>query len=196
MKKVMIILTYVDDFVLIANKKEILDQFIHGLANVIKKFEFTDEGAIDKYLGIEVEQLKLNDFILRKPFLIRRILAELNVKIGYYNQRYVPVIGPLLSRDELGAKQKHDWSYRSAIGMLGYLQNITQTDISMAVHQCARFNANPMLCHEKAVKYIARCLLSSQDKVIYYKPDTTRGLECCVGTDFAGGWSSGDHSNP
>ena len=118
MKKGMIILTYVDDCILIANNKETLDQFIHNLANGIEKFDFTDEGAIDKYLGVEIEQLKGNEFILRKPFLIQRILAALNVKTGDYNQRDVPVIGPLLSRDELGDKQKHDWSYISAIGML------------------------------------------------------------------------------
>ena len=55
MKKGMIILTYVDDFKLIANKKETLDQFVHSLANSIENFEFTDEGAIDKYLGVDIE---------------------------------------------------------------------------------------------------------------------------------------------
>ena len=54
MKKGMIILTYVGDCILIVNKKETLDQFIHSLANGIKKSEFTDEGAIDKYLGVEI----------------------------------------------------------------------------------------------------------------------------------------------
>jgi hypothetical protein len=196
LKKDMIILTYVDDCILISNKKEMLDQFIHSLANGIEKFEFTDEGAIDKYLGVEVVKLKNKEFILRQPFLIQRILTALNVTEGDYNSRDVPVIGPLLSRDEKGAKRKHEWSYRSAIGMLGYLQASTRPDISMAVHQCARFNANPMLCHEKAVKYIARYLLTSMDKGIHYKPDATKGLECYVDADFAGGWSSGDHSNP
>ena len=156
----MIILTYVYDCILISKKKETLDQFIHSLANCIKKFKFTDESAIDKYPGVEIEQLKGKEFILRQPFLIRRILAALNLKTGDYNQIDVPVIGPLLSRDEIRAKRKHDWSYRSAIGMLVYLQNSTGPDISMVVHQCARFNANPMLFHEKAVKYIARYLLS------------------------------------
>ena len=80
--------------------------------------------------------------------------------------------------------------------MLGYLQGTTRPDISMAVHQCARFNTSPMLCHEKAVKRIARYLLSSHDKGIHYKPDSTRGLEVFVDADFAGGWSSGDHDNP
>ena len=117
--------------------------------------------------------MKGKEFILRKPFLIRIILAALNMKAGEYNKRDVPNIGPLLSRDELGAKQKHDCRYRSAIGMLGYLQNSTRPDISMAVHQCALFKANPMLFHEKAVKYIVRYLISSQDKGIHYKPDTT-----------------------
>ena len=55
MKKCMIILTYVDDCIFISNKKETLDKFIHSLANGIEKFEFTDEGAIDKYLGVEIE---------------------------------------------------------------------------------------------------------------------------------------------
>ena len=173
-----------------------LKQFIHSLANGIEKFEFTDEGTIDKYLGVEIEKLKGSEFILRQPFLISRILELLNVVEGSYNMRDVPVIGPLLSRDESGAKRKHDWGYRSAIGMLGYLQNSTRPDISMAVHQCARFNANPMLCHEKAVKYIAQYLLGTQDKGIHYKPDPTKGLECYVDADFAGGWSSGDHTNP
>ena len=48
MKKSIIILTYVDDSILISNKKETLDQFIHSLANGIEKFEFTDEGTIKK----------------------------------------------------------------------------------------------------------------------------------------------------
>ena len=104
----MIILNYVDYCILIANKKETLDQSIHSLANGIEKIESTDEGAIYKYLGVEIEQLKGKEFILQQPLLIWRILAALNVKTGDYNQIDVPVIGPLLSRDELGAKRKHD----------------------------------------------------------------------------------------
>ena len=111
-KKGMIILTYVDDCILISDKKETLQQFIHSLANRIEKFEFTDEGPMDKYLGVEIEKLNGNEFILKQLFLIRRILEMLNVAEGAYNTRDVPVIGPLLSRNESGAKRKHDWGYR------------------------------------------------------------------------------------
>lgn len=39
--------------------------------------------------------------------------------------------------------------------MLGYLQGSTRPVILMAVHQCARFNAYPMLCHEKGLRDIS-----------------------------------------
>ena len=66
----------------------------------------------------------------------------------------------------------------------------------MATHQCARFSANPKLCHEKAVKRICRYLLGTLNKGIIFRPDSTKGLECHVDADFAGGWSSGDTTNP
>ena len=39
MKKCMIILTYLNDCILISNKKKTLDQFIHSLANGIELFD-------------------------------------------------------------------------------------------------------------------------------------------------------------
>ena len=66
----------------------------------------------------------------------------------------------------------------------------------MATHQCARFNAYPKLCHEKAIKRICRYLLGTKDNGIIFKPDSSKGLECYVDADFAGGWSSGDCTNP
>ena len=150
--------------------------FFYILKNGKENFEFTDEGPIRKYLGVEIEKLSGSEFILRQPYLIDRILSTLNVAEKDYNKRDVPVVGILLRRDLYGANRKHNWSYRSAIDILGYLQNITRPDISMAVHQCVHFNANPMLCHENYDKYIERYLLSTQDKDIEYKLDRTKGL--------------------
>jgi hypothetical protein len=195
-RKDMIILVYVDDCVLVSKSSDVIKSFIDSLTNGPEQFVFTDEGSMDKYLGVDIQKLDNNEFVLRQPFLISRILDALGIEASKTNKRSVPVTGPLLSRDLEGPARKHDWSYRSIIGMLGYLQGCTRPDISMAVHQCARFNAYPMLCHEKAVKRIARYLLSSSDKGIHYKPDKSRGLEVYVDADFAGGWSSGDYHNP
>mmetsp|Transcript_7788 Transcript_7788/g.16658 ORF Transcript_7788/g.16658 Transcript_7788/m.16658 type:complete len:228 (+) Transcript_7788:167-850(+) len=80
--------------------------------------------------------------------------------------------------------------------MLGYLQQTSRPETSMATHQCARFNNDPKLCHERAVKRICKYLLGTMNKGLIFKPDLSKGLECYVDADFAGGWSSGDQTNP
>ena len=79
--------------------------------------------------------------------------------------------------------------------MLGYLQNSTRPDISMAVHQCARFSEDVRLSHERAVMRIGRYLLGTRDRGIRYKPDPLKGLECYVDADFAGGWTHAESAD-
>ena len=57
-KKGMVILCYVDDCILISEKKQMLDGFVNILKNGIEKFEFIDEGLIDKSLGVETDKLR------------------------------------------------------------------------------------------------------------------------------------------
>ena len=82
------------------------------------------------------------------------------------------------------------------IGMLGYFQGTTCPDITMETHQCARFNNDPHLSHERAVKRIDRYILDTRDKGMIYRPDIIRGLECYVDADFASGWKEGNHDTP
>ena len=79
--------------------------------------------------------------------------------------------------------------------MESYLQGSTRPDISMAVHQCARFSNSPMLSHERAVKRIAKYLKATKDRGVVYKPDPERGIECYVDVDFAGSWAKADADN-
>ena len=80
--------------------------------------------------------------------------------------------------------------------MLGYLQGKTSPDIAMATHQCARFNNDPHLLHERAVKRIDRYLLDTSNKGMIYRPDIKQGLECYVDAYFSGGWKDGNHDSP
>lgn len=77
--------------------------------------------------------------------------------------------------------------------MLTYLQGISRPDISMAVHQCARFSSNPKLSHERAVTRIGRYLLDTMNNGLICRIDKKRGLECFVDANFASGWNA---SNP
>ena len=112
------------------------------------------------------------------------------------NSRPTPVVGTLLTRDEDGPERKHDWKYRTLTGMIGYLQGTSRPDISMATHQCARFNANPKLCHKRAVKRICKYFLDTKYKGIIFRPDKTKGIEYHVDAEFSGGWTNEEHLNP
>ncbi|KAL7523656.1 hypothetical protein ACHAWF_003506 [Thalassiosira exigua] len=76
--------------------------------------------------------------------------------------------------------------------MLTYLQGNSRPEISMAVHQTARFCNNPKLCHEQAINRLGRYLLHTKDGGIIYNPDKSIGLECYVDADFAKDWSQAD----
>ncbi len=79
---------------------------------------------------------------------------------------------------------------------MSYLQGHTQPDISMPVHQTARYSNDPMLVHEQAITRIGRYLLGTKEKGIKYKIDKSKGLECYVDANFAGGWDISDPYNP
>ena len=100
----------------------------------------------------------------------------------------MPVDKPLLRKDLSGKPRKETWNYRTAVGMMTYLQGNSRPEMSMVVHQTARFCNNPMLAHEKAIKRLGRYLYHTRKEGIVYNPDISKGLECYVDTDFARGW--------
>ena len=95
--------------------------------------------------------------------------------------------------------RKDNWHYRSVIGMLNYLVNCSQPDLAYAVHQCARFCADPRHSHEQAVKKIVRYLkyLRQVGQLgICYKPDKSKSLENYVDASFAGEWNKSWSTEP
>ena len=80
--------------------------------------------------------------------------------------------------------------------MLTYLQGNSCPEMSMAVHQTARFSNIPILLYEKAIKSLGRYLCHTKKEGIIYNPDTSKGLECYVDADFAGGWQQADADDP
>ena len=75
----MVILVYVDDCILIGKSGDIIKDFVDSLTYGPEKFEFTDEGTMDKYLGVDIQKLDNGEFVLRQPFLIQRVLAALGI---------------------------------------------------------------------------------------------------------------------
>ena len=53
-----------------------------------------------------------------------------------------------------------------------------------------------MLTHEKAIKRLGRYLYHKKREGIVYNPDITKGIECYVDVEFAGGWQQADSHKP
>jgi hypothetical protein len=143
-KKGMMVLTYVDDCIIIGDKMKEIDEFVKSMQNGPENFVLTDEGDIDKFLGIEIEHLDDKRFELKQPFLIERICRTLGLIDNEWdvvgNSKSTPVGKPLLNKDLEGKPRKLKWNkYRTAVGMLSYPQANTRPEISMATHQTARF---------------------------------------------------------
>lgn len=199
LKEGLAVLTYVDDCILVSTSEKAINDLVEDLKNGDEKFLLTDEGDIDKFLGIEIQHNDDGSFELSQPHLINRILQLLGLDQNNEwgsstNSRKLPSDKTILHRDSEGAERKHAdrWNYRTAVGMLTYLQGNSRPDISVHVHQCARFSVDPKRLHERAIINIGRYLLSTRDRGIIYKPDTSKGLECYVDADFAGGWQKAD----
>ena len=70
MKKDMILLTYVNDCIIIGTSMKSIDAFIHSMQHGKENFILTDEGDVNKFLAIEIVQHNPNTFKLVQPFPI------------------------------------------------------------------------------------------------------------------------------
>ena len=194
-RKDCIILTYVDDCIILGKTMPNVDAVIASLHVGPEKFQLIDQGSIDKYLGLMITDIDSNTFEMSQPFLVRRILEFLSLDEHKTKGRDTPVGKPLLNRDLDGVPRKHPWLYRGAVGMLSYLGNSVRPELQMAVHQTARFSVNPMRSHELAIMRIGRYLCNNCERGVIYKVDKSKGIEVYVDADFAGGWASADADN-
>jgi ATP-binding cassette subfamily B (MDR/TAP) protein 1 len=74
------------------------------------------------------------------------------------------------------------------VGKLNYLEKGSRPDIAYAVHQCARFSADPKQEHGDAIRWLAKYLKGTREKGMILLPTVERQLEVFVDADFAGNW--------
>ena len=165
LKENMVLLTYVNNCIIISPSCDSIDCLISSMQSGPENFKLTDKGGVNKFLGVKITRLGDNSFEMSQPFLLNRILNFLSLcKIEFEtdtNSTSTPVAKGLLRCNLDGNGQKYTWKYRTAMGMLFYLQNTSCPKILMAVHQTARFSNNPMLSHEKSIICIGRYLLGT-----------------------------------
>ena len=107
----------------------ILDSLIDSLRNRDEDFELTDEGSIDKYIGVLIKDINNSSFEMIHPFLVQRIIVSLSFYENKTIGRINPVGKPLLNRDLDICPINHKWIYRGAVCMLSHLENGVRPEI-------------------------------------------------------------------
>ena len=132
-----------------SDSKENIDRLLERLQ---KTFRLTDKGEdVKSYLGLKVEKDKDGTITMTQPALIQQILNLLDLGGTNVCMHDTPA-NKVLFRDEDSEDRQQSWNYRSAVEMLMFVATSTRPDIPFSEHQCAKFNANPKMCHKEAVK--------------------------------------------
>lgn len=176
---------YVDDGIFIGPCSKEIDKIIKSLQ---RTFNLTDEGYLSDYLGIKVTHLPDNKISLTQPHLISNIITDMKFAANTKPKELLANSSIILQRDLDGTAFDKHWDYQSIIGKLNFLEKSTRLDIAYAVHQCARFSANPRKSHANAIKHIVRYLIDTQDKGLIIKP-TGNEFEVYCDSNFVGDYN-------
>ena len=188
-KQSTIFMVYVDDGIFMGPDAKHIDQCILDMRDPLKGgFDMTDEGDISDYLGIQVHQLPNGVITLTQPHLITAIIDDLKFVENTKSKDIPSLSSTILQRDEDGPAFNEHWDYWSMIGKLNFLEKSTRPDIAYAVHQCARFSANPRASHAAAIRQIVRYLIGTRDKGLVLSPTKHQFVVWCD-ADFAGNWN-------
>jgi len=184
---------YTDDSILVGPDDDELDAIINDMQNAGLKL--TADGKMDDFLGVNIDRKDDGTIHLTQPRLIDQILREMRLHSDNVSVKSTPAaVSKVLKR--LSATMTFDkhFNYRSIIGKLNFLEKSTRPDISYAVHQAARFAADPKQEHGKAVEWLCRYLAGTRDKGLIYRPKD-QSFDVYVDADFAGNWDPDEASD-
>ena len=164
---ILIVAVYVDDLLIMGSDMEMITAFKEGMA---RRFEMSDLGKLNSYLGIEVTQSE-GRIILSHERYARRILEEAGM--AEFNAVHISMDSGLKlcqAKDERDANAK---SYRRKIGCLRYLIHM-HSDLSYCVGVLSRYMHAPKKSHKAALKQVLRYLQgSSPVGIVYDQKDVT-----------------------
>ena len=186
-----IICLHTDDCCVFAKNDKIIDDLIATLSD---EFLLKDKGNIEDFLGVHIENVQTkhgHEIHLQQLGLINDVLNELGISgPSAKHEKHDTPMKEVLRPDPDGKPFSFKWSHRSIIGKLNFLAQNTRPDIAYAVHQCAKYSANPKHSHGIALKRIGRHLNTTRDKGLILRPDGSHQLHAHSDSDFAGNWTA------
>jgi len=190
LKEDSIILVYVDDMLILSKEANLYEKLLEELK--VRKFEVSDEGNLEEYLGVEFRRVEGNKISMSQPQVIQSILLDLGYIEGTKTKSTPAISSELLHKDPDGKVGTKEWNYRSVCGKLNYLEASSRPDLAFAVHQVSRFMESPRESHIAAVNRIGRYLAGTKERGLIFNPEEI-GFEVWTDADWIGSWKAPDN---
>ena len=185
-----IYILYTDDSILTGPDPEELNRIIAKLEEIGLKMTYED--GVEDFLGVHITKQESGQMHLSQTRLIDSILDDLRLPEDAQGKDIPAASTVKMRSDDDGDPFDGHFHYRSVIGKLNFLEKSTRPDISYAVHQCARFAANPKQIHGRAVKQIGRYLASTRTLGILLNPQEDANFDVYADADFCGNFNKTD----
>jgi hypothetical protein len=146
-----------------------------------------DQGHPADYVGTNIKKMKNGSYEFTERALIDSIIQDVGLNDG--KTKPVPAkVSQLLHAHNDAPSFDLDLNYRSVVGKLNHLSQTTHPDVMYAVHQIAKFSADPREPHGDAILYLVRYLKKSRDLRVHFQTNQEREFECHCDADFSGNW--------
>ncbi len=176
----MIVGVYVDDMLLLAEKKQVFNAFIQELNN---NFDTKDLGEPKQLLGLTLtNDPKTNRITLSQRPLIRNLIHDHGLDNCKPTKEPVDPSQVLMQSDTT-CPESDTRRYRESIGKLNYLAQCTRPDLAIAVSILSRFFQNPSQAHFTALAHVIRYLAGTEDLVFTICPSSSE-MTCYSDADW------------
>ena len=170
-----IIILYVDDITILGDT---LDQITALKATLSSRYEMSDLGEIDSYLGVKITRDRsLKRLDIDQSLYVSEIVSRFGLADANATRTPLPSGAEthLVKHDGTAtpAEIKH---FQQLIGSLLYVQIGTRPDIAFAVSRLAQYASNPSSQHLRLAKYVLTYLKGSADYKLRYDGAGGEGL--------------------
>ena len=169
---------YVDDLIITGSNTEGIEEFKSSMKT---KFEMTDCGFLDSYLGIEVIQKKIEIKMCQSIYALK-ILDEFNMKDC--NPAKTPMECWLKLNREGEGVEVESTHFRKLIGCLRYL-TLTRPDLIFLVSYLSWFMSKSYSNHMASAKRILRYIKGTSEYGLVYESEKEPRLMGYCDSDYA-----------
>lgn len=174
-----ILLIWVDDLILAANKESVLKDVKKMLT---EKFKMKDMGRLKHFLGIDFEQTD-SEVKMSQEMYVNKLLERFEMKDC--KPRETPSESKLVF-SENADQMKDARKYREAVGSLIYLSTCTRPDLSFVVSKLSQHFSEPTEQHWNTVKHVFRYLKGTAKQGLCFKQNAEGlGLKVYSDADWA-----------